>query len=325
MPNGLPCPFESPPPMRSAILALTTALLATPIHAQDTVDRAFCGTGFDTAIDLLDLGEGLTHGRVLTTSDGWCEVENIVYLQRYVGIRIDRIRWRGAGFDNAVLPGFPLQELVLHVEGARNGANIPSDPVMTYLMGLQQLRSKTDIMLDASWDREAETLVLNRLHVNFPGENSILAAGRVVGFNAENLVANPATAMGFGLTEMMVSVESNGLFESLGMAIGVGVLAGSENPEKRVEELKAEADAFIKALPQNVFPDPTRSELSEALADLPTPSGTLTVEFSAPEAVGPAQMMAVAINNPVLTGDFQTLWQVLDKTEITATYQPTAE
>ncbi|NJS40418.1 MAG: hypothetical protein HC783_17030 [Rhodobacteraceae bacterium] len=52
-------------------------------------------------------------------------------------------------------------------------------------------------------------------------------------------------------------------------------------------QLKAEAEAAIAALPATSFPPASKAALREVLAELPNPSGTLTLAMRSDAGIGP--------------------------------------
>lgn len=304
------------------LLAICALIIAAPAAKAQALTLADCEAGWQRLQELGGLGTRIeTTAPPVLSENGACVLEQLRFAQGYVGWEADRLAWSGRGFDDSRLPGLPLIEMTFLLRGLRTVA-APDDPVLHYLMRLQQARNGIDIAFAARWDHRSGVIALDRFEVDFPGANQLVVTARVEGADADNLLRRDMAGTELGLTDLTVEIESNGLFETYAVVFGPALLDGAADPAARVEELKGQAIAALGTVPEAILDADSRTALVMAVRALPAPSGTLRVALSSQDGLGPAdavELLAAGATAP----DLRPLWSVLDGTRIDATYTPT--
>ena len=229
---------------------------------------------------------------------------------RTMDFRLRALAFRGDGFARFLSDGLPPTALVLRAEGMRRVPKM-SDPVMRYLIEERFALHGVDAALSLHWREETGELVLDRLFLDFPGENAIEVSALADGISLislESLLQSEAT---FGLRKVSATIALHGLFEDyVLLPVGSLLLERAENPAAKVAMLKAEALAAIDAFPDAIFPAATRDALKALIQDMPHPQGKLHVEMTAEPSLGPERGLSSAT---LLKTDAMThLWPLLE-------------
>lgn len=286
----------------SPILGLTGA------HAQ--IGQPSCAAVLDRIGGLIGEAD-LFAGKTPRQGANRCSISDLEYeVDRNLTVRVQRLVWSGDGFKEFVADGTPPSALTVQLEGLRFAPNI-GDPVMQYLMDAQAASGDAiDVTVSAQWLADDNRLLIQSAEADFPGENAIWFDAEIDGVDLSS-VATAQTSMGsFSITKTQTKVQSNGLFEQyVLMALGAALLDGSETPAVRAEELKREAIAEIDALPDAIFPVPSRVALKALVSDMPNPKGTLSVDMSATPGLGPGRFLPLALSGG--PEDLSAIWPLL--------------
>jgi hypothetical protein len=210
-----------------------------------------------------------------------------------VAIKARSVRFAGDGLT-ATGDWLALTSLNLSVEDLRHVTQAP-DPALSWLFEQQTARGGINIELNAAavaggWDVKA-------LQGDFPGDNQLDLSAKVSGLDLTSRTQAIA-ALGTGrLNRLDLTLSMDGFFETyLLMPLGSALLIGSDNPQQRVNDLKAEAAALIDLLPGERVDAASKSALKDLIADLPHPKGKLTVRLDSDAGFGAPNLMQLAIN-----------------------------
>jgi hypothetical protein len=170
------------------------------------------------------------------------------------------------------------------------------DPQFDYLLLAQSRANETRVNLDVAWDAAARVLAVERLDMDFPGENLVQVTAQLTGVDLSSPGAMQMSLTSLALTELDMTVQTHGLFEGyLLMPLGNMLLSGDGDMEAEVAALKAEATAAALALPEAQFSADTRAALATLIARLPNPAGTLTLSFRAEPGFGATRFAGYAM------------------------------
>jgi hypothetical protein len=300
-------------------LAVVLGLVAGEVHA------AGCAAEWSVAQSrLTGLGATVAGSPGVSEIQGWCRVGPLeirtegTYSPDYL---IRSFDWQGDGvqgfLDMSVVP----RSIALRIDDLRIAVKTP-DPLMTYLLRVQSAKGGIDADVSLAWDQGARVLTLSNLALDFPGDNAVVlsAAARNVDLSSSGAVEMSAT--GFAVNRMRLIVTSNGLFESyFAMPLGSALLSEEADPEAQIREIKAAVQAVIGKLPAATFPAPTKAALSDLLAEMPTPAGTLTLEMTSDAGIGPAQLAVYALTG--VPASVEDLGHIFAGMKVVADYKPT--
>lgn len=284
--------------IRAGLLAL---VLAGPAGAQ-TVD---CFNVWLTVSGGLNsVTDGQAVGRVGQDGD-WCVVTDLkidLPDQHMPDWQIDRLRFRGSALgwivDGSTLP----EGLEVAVEGLRLVVQT-GDARMDWLLAAQARPNAIDAEMSLAWDPAARELRLESLSIDFPGEKRVEASARVTGVDLSSAGSMQMSATGFAVAEADLKVQMHGLFEWYAlMALGPMILPEEGDMDAAAASVRTELGAGIAALPGESLSDATKAALAALVADLPNPSGDLTLALRAKPGIGPARFAGYAV-----TGAPQTL------------------
>jgi hypothetical protein len=304
--------------------ALALLLLTSPAMAQDltVADCAGVLTALQPTIALMDLPVTLPE---VTLQDGWCRIDGAQiapdndYQPNWTA---DLIRFRGDGLA-AVSAGKPPATLEVQVRHARLRVKT-GEARMDYLMGLQMARSWINMDFAAQYDAKARVLKLDRLNIDFPGNNAFGLTAQVDRIDLNSMGGMQLSVGGAGLTALGITVTSNGLFETyFVMPIGAALLP--EVPETidhaaYIAALVTDIRATVAGLPGTLIDAPSKAALDTLLAEMPHPWGTLTLNATAPAGFGTPRFMGFAMQGVPYT--MQDWLPVFNGVAITATYAP---
>lgn len=280
--------------IRAGLLAL---VLAGPAAAEGVSGQALCAAAWAQAAGFV--GSVGTVSAAGVTQDGdWCLVETplIDIDGAYVpDWHMDRLRFRGAALG-WVADGTGLPEgIEIAVEGLRLVIQT-GNPQMDWLFAAQARPNGIDAEAALSWDAGAKVLRLEGLSVDFPGENLLTASAVLTGVDLSSTGAVQMSTTSFALTEADLAVTTHGLFEWYAlMALGPLVLPTEGDMDAAAQALRADLAALVGDLPRTSFSDPSKVALQALIAELPNPSGELTLSLRAEPGVGPARVAGYAI------------------------------
>jgi hypothetical protein len=300
--------------------AFLLALVPQAAQADETLSSAICRALLESAREALGEVGGLVLPSTARLTEGGCAASGLAYRPESpyaTGFEVDQIVWSGAGLADFAETGTVPLSLDLAAEGFRFAIR-PDDPVFAYLLEAQSYPNVLDISLVLARDPEARTLSLSQLAVDFPGENALSLSATFVNVDLSTALGAGTSLGSFGLTALSLDIETHGLFEGyLLMPLGTDLLAGAEDPEARVEDLKREALAHIQALPSGLADGETKSALARLVGDMPNPKGRISLRIEAAQGIGPARFARFAGGEPEI-GD---ILAALDGVRIDVRYE----
>jgi hypothetical protein len=268
-------------------------LLAGPVAAE----TGLCETAWARVAEGLG-GFGTVTATGVAQEGDWCVVDVPVLDvdgQYVPDWRMDRLRFRGAALgwiaDGSSLP----EGLEIAVEGLRLAVQTGNAQV-DWLLAAQARPNGIDAEAALAWDPVAKVLRLERLSLDFPGENRVDASAVVTGVDLSSTGAMQMSLASFALTEAELRVQTHGLFEGYAlMALGSALLPPEGDMDAAAEGLRAEALAAIGDLPGTSFSDASKAALRALVGELPNPAGDLAVTVKAEPGIGPVRFGGYAV------------------------------
>ncbi|WP_374395224.1 hypothetical protein [Tabrizicola sp.] len=268
-------------------------LLAGPVAAE----TGLCETAWARVAEGLG-GFGTVTATGVAQEGDWCVVLAPVLDvdgQYVPDWRMDRLRFRGAALgwiaDGSSLP----EGLEIAVEGLRLAVQTGNAQV-DWLLAAQARPNGIDAEAALAWDPVAKVLRLERLSLDFPGENRVDASAVVTGVDLSSTGAMQMSLASFALTEAELRVQTHGLFEGYAlMALGSALLPPEGDMDAAAEGLRAEALAAIGDLPGTSFSDASKAALRALVGELPNPAGDLAVTVKAEPGIGPVRFGGYAV------------------------------
>jgi hypothetical protein len=281
--------------MRVALPALIIAL-AVPIAAQAQTP-GLCAAVWDqlsTALDQI----GPTTGTLAASDGKACVIENLridspaTYSPDFI---VDRLTLSGAALDWWQDGTTPPDRLDLGIDGLRFVVQT-GNPQMDYLMAAQANAGGIAVKGALVWSAEARTLAVEKLDIDFPGENRVTLTATAKGVDLSSTGAAQISATSFAVTAVDLTVQSHGLFESyILMMIGPALLPYEGDMQAAEQKLKADAVGAIAVLPDAVVSPASKAALGVLVEEMPNPSGTLTLALRSAAGIGPARLMGYAV------------------------------
>jgi hypothetical protein len=268
-------------------------LLAGPVAAE----TGLCETAWARVAEGLG-GFGTVTATGVAQEGDWCVVDVPVLDvdgQYVPDWRMDRLRFRGAALgwiaDGSSMP----EGLEIAVEGLRLAVQTGNAQV-DWLLAAQARPNGIDAEAALAWDPVAKVLRLERLSLDFPGENRVEASAVVTGVDLSSTGAMQMSLASFALTEAELRVQTHGLFEGYAlMALGSALLPPEGDMDAAAEGLRAEALAAIGDLPGTSFSDASKAALRVLVGELPNPAGDLAVAVKAEPGIGPVRFGGYAV------------------------------
>jgi hypothetical protein len=237
-------------------------------------------------------------GTVAAMDGDWCVVEGVVLdlPGTYTpDLHADRLRFRGSALDWALDGVTPPLRFEASVQRMRLAIQT-GDAQMDYLFAAQARANPMRADLALAWDPVARALSVERLEIDFPGENLVQLTARLAGVDLSSTGAMQMSATSFAVTEADLIVQSHGLFEwYMLMAVGPMVLPREGDMEAAANALRADLGAMVAELPAPTFPDATRRALLALIGELPNPAGIFSLSLRSDAGVGPARLMGYAM------------------------------
>jgi hypothetical protein len=254
--------------MKRVLLAAACGL-CLPVHAEMT--EASCATSWGLLSIPLGLGPDLATPRLEGEA---CVARDLEIVNGRMRVVVDELHWQLDGLEALLIRGALLDRVEIRARGVYVLANTGMAD-FDYVMEAQA-RASGGIAVDLLATHDAGELRLDRLHVDFPGENSIDATLHMTG-------VDPAAPEAARIHAARIEVLTRGLFESYAlMPLANLLLAASEDPETEVARLQAGATAAIEALPEPLFHRSTRQALAALVADMPNPAGIVVLDLQSP-------------------------------------------
>ncbi len=284
--------------LQAALLALLFAV-GSPAATQTLSGPEFCaGVWEDLAAALGALGPANGTLAATTAPDEGCVIEAVkIDLEgTYTpDILADRLTLRGPALawvqDGATSP----DRLEARIDGLRFVVQT-GNAQMDYLMAAQAGAGRIGVDLALAWAADSRRLAVERLEIDFPGANRVALTALATGVDLSSAGAAQMSVTSFAVTEVDLTVQSHGLFESyLLMAVGPALMPLEGDMQAAERDLKAAAGAAIAALPGASFPPASKAALQAVLSELPNPLGTLTVAMRSDAGIGPARLMGYAM------------------------------
>lgn len=268
-------------------------LLAGPVAAE----TGLCETAWARVAEGLG-GFGTVTATGVAQEGDWCVVDVPVLDvdgQYVPDWRMDRLRFRGAALgwiaDGSSMP----EGLEIAVEGLRLAVQTGNAQV-DWLLAAQARPNGIDAEAALAWDPVAKVLRLERLSLDFPGENRVEASAVVTGVDLSSTGAMQMSLASFALTEAELRVQTHGLFEGYAlMALGSALLPPEGDMDAAAEGLRAEVLAAISDLPGTSFSDASKAALRVLVGELPNPAGDLAVAVKAEPGIGPVRFGGYAV------------------------------
>ena len=268
-------------------------LLAGPVAAE----TGLCETAWARVAEGLG-GFGTVTATGVAQEGDWCVVDVPVLDvdgQYVPDWRMDRLRFRGAALgwiaDGSSMP----EGLEIAVEGLRLAVQTGNAQV-DWLLAAQARPNGIDAEAALAWDPVAKVLRLERLSLDFPGENRVDASAVVTGVDLSSTGAMQMSLASFALTEAELRVQTHGLFEGYAlMALGSALLPPEGDMDAAAEGLRAEVLAAISDLPGTSFSDASKAALRALVGELPNPAGDLAVAVKAEPGIGPVRFGGYAV------------------------------
>jgi hypothetical protein len=280
--------------IRAAVLTL---VLAGPAAAEGLAGEALCAAVW------AKVGKGLAgdltlSGRTAAVDGDWCVVETAVinlageYAPDWYA---DALRFRGSALGWFADGEAPPDGLEVQVENLRIVVQ-SGNTQLDWLLAAQARAGTIDADLSLAWDAARRELQLERLNIDFPGENQVQASARVGNVDLSSTGAMQMSATGFALTEADLKVTTHGLFEwYLLMTLGPLVLPQEGDMNAAADAIRTDLITDVVNLPSASFSDAAKDALLALIAALPNPSGDLTVALRSEVGIGPARLGGYAV------------------------------
>jgi hypothetical protein len=289
------------------IAGLMLAAFAGPSVAQDTAGSASCEEAW-RAISEAFMATGAIEvvGTTTGASQEFCEITDVVVDmegQYAPDWHLDRLRITqevvpflaglvGRGAVENLSPG----TYRIDVEGLRIVVQT-GQAQLDWVYAAQSRRNKIDAELVMAWDASGKTFRVEAFNIDFPGDNLVEFSALANGVDLSSTGAVQMSATSFALTEADLRIQTQGLFEwHLLVPLGTYVLPYEGDMDAAVAGLQAEATAAVAELPDATVPKASKEALAALIAELPNPSGTVTLSFRADPGFGPARFLGYAAN-----------------------------
>ncbi|MBT8409059.1 MAG: hypothetical protein KJN93_05490 [Alphaproteobacteria bacterium] len=305
--------------MRHAWLAVFLCL-GIPALAED--DAPDC-TALWSAFTSLASGAGVQTGGVTVDTvsrDGRvCTAEGVsLETTPFIAVIASSITWTGRDLDRITREQLPPTAFSAEIRGWRAVPQV-GDPVMEYGFREQSRLSRNSLSFSATWDADTRVLTLDHLDLGFPNLGSLRLSAVLEGVDLSDRAALEMSAGSFSVTRVQMKLTSTGLFETYALLpLAGGLLAGSDDPEARVEDLKSAAIQSVETHPDAQVPRASKDALHALIADLPHPSGTVDYLPTAKPGLGPARFFRLAQDSDV--GGLDDVWPLLEGVRIDIGY-----
>ncbi|MGL4236277.1 MAG: hypothetical protein ACRCSW_09410 [Tabrizicola sp.] len=280
-------------------LALAFVLLSGPAAADD------CAAFWGAISDLREEAPQF-NGRLAASDGDWCLVEDFVFETPgdYVpDWYVDRVRLKGSALpwltgliNGGALTGLVPERLEIEVEGLRL---VPKtgNAQMDWLFEAQSRPNRIDADVALAWDAAGKVLRVEALKIDFPGENLVEFSGEAKGVDLSSDGAMQMSVTSFAVTEADLRIRTHGLFEwYVLMPLGPSFLPYEGDIDAAAQGIKAEMTAAVVDLPGATFSPESKSALTTLIAEMPNPSGVLTLSLRSAAGVGPARVTGYAVS-----------------------------
>lgn len=281
--------------IRFAVL-LPAIFAALPAMAEMTEES--CRKSWDEAVALADLTAPEVERGPYLAEDGFCRIEGGSAGDKYSRLTVSALSWQIDGGEELAQGRLP-DAVRIRFADVRMEPWIPNNPVMAYLVKIQT-RASDGVAGTASysWSSDTNELMVDA-DIDFPGDNRLVLHQRSRGLYLPNLLKSDMAAVTMRLYELSAEIETNGLFEAyLVMPLGMALLDERYDPEEQLERLKEQAKDMFAKLPDQVVPAASRQALAAMVTTMPNPKGTLTLDFTAENGLGMAEIVPITQAKP---------------------------
>jgi hypothetical protein len=264
--------------MKRIILAALTGLsLSAPAHAQMT--ESSCAVSWGMVSAPLGLPPDLATAQLEGET---CIARDLEIVNGRIRVLVDELRWQLDGLEALLISGALLDRVEVTARGVYVLA-ATGMPDFDYVMEAQA-RASEGISVDLLATHADGEVMLDRLHVDFPGENAIDATLHLTD-------VDPRAPDQTVIRAFRLEVLTRGLFETYALMPLTNLLIGSsDDPEAEVARLQAEAIAAIEALPEPQFHRTTRAALTMLVQDMPNPAGRVILALQADDGLPISQL-----------------------------------
>jgi len=297
-----------------AMLALVSVANAQPVN---------CNAQWSRLNDLLTKTRSIEApipGLIRQTANGGCRTNGVrIPAGDHVRITAQSLSWSGRDLERFARDGLPPTALSIGLKGITISPDI-GDPVYSYLQGIQARGSTLDLAVNLDWDAQKNALQVVAIRLSMPEEDYVELQAEIEGVDLTSASTMQVSLGSFALTEATLKIRSQQMFQDyLLLPLGLAVLEGAENPEEKVNELRALADMSIDQAPDQIVPPASKSALKALVQDLPEPRGTLTIAQNASPGIGPARFLPFVIGGATFES-LDDIWQVLGGVTLNITY-----
>lgn len=267
--------------IRGAAIAVFTALCGASAAAEMT--DAQCLQSLDVAKSFF----AFEATQPFVNDDGWCVAREVEFQNEdFLAIVSDEIRWQAVGIERFIESGLP--PLGLQVE-VKNTYFVPQidDTVMQYLMRIQSGANGFDTVIDANWDQETRTLILDRFEVGFDETNKVSMSAEIDHIDLTSMSSIQISLGSVLLRELQVTLALDGVFESVVLLpIGNVLLHGSADPARDLAVMKAHVITALGDVPEAIMSENSRGALIEVISQIPRPRGVLDLRLETEAGIG---------------------------------------
>lgn len=268
-------------------LALIAALvLATPLAAQDRMTQTQCTQSLAVLSTLGNVPPA--EDQVVVDDAGWCEINDTeLRTDEQTVFTMQSVRWRASDVGRFIDEGLPPRSLQVEARGL-GIAPVTGDAVFDYLYGLQSVQFNSGIGFTVRWDGLQNVVLIEDAYVQFSPDNRIQARARIDGVNLTDLDAIEASLATAGLSELTLTIDFAGWFESfVALPLGTNLLrSDGAPPAQQVATLKLQAIEVVAQIPNAIMPEQSRIALTAFVNSLPQPRGTARIQLSATPSLG---------------------------------------
>ena len=261
-------------------------------------------------------------GLIRQRADGGCTTNGITMsADRNLKVKADSLSWNGRDMERFVTEGLPPTAFDIQIKGITLVPTI-GDPAFVYLQGIQARGRKIDVSVALNWDRETNIARVQDILISLPNDDYILIDATIEGVDLSTNASTNASLGTMGMTSANMTIRSSRIFQDyLLLPLGMALLDGHDDPDRRVTELKAEAQAALRKAPNSIVSAQSLTALSTLISELPDPSGILEIRQTATPGLGVARGMSMAMRQGRLES-LDDLWSIYDGIRFDVTYKP---
>lgn len=304
-------------------LAFVLALFcASPLAAQDRMTPEQCVASWNALLDIAPMFAQADE--VISDRDGWCQISGPrIDLETRTSAKAERIRWRATDIARFIENGLPPRGLEVRITDLRMVPQI-GDPVMDYLLELQSIGGGMDVAFSVRWDGLQKAILVDQASVVFSDGNDLSLTARLDGVDLTDVATMQTSIGSAGLSDFSARANFDGWFEVL-LALPLGTIlldqSAAEPPAAQVEDWKMRGQDFVAGLPDEVLAPASREALTAFFGVMPSPRGTLRVQFSSDPPYGSARAVPLMAMSPDTEAE-DVLATLLDGVDLLFTWTP---